>query len=152
MKNTIKLLWNYVSARDWLGALFFFVVLPLGLAIIAEALNIFWIFIIIVVLLGLLIWLIVSFCKAYSFGFEDGYELAKTERPKIVTIKDTWPSHILHASKTIVLLFFVICFFPWFILYRWGKRKGRRICFAQKLEWKEKEAELVLQRHNGSRN
>jgi len=57
----------------------------------------------------------------------------------MVEIRDTWPSHIFHACKTLILLLFVIFFFPWFIVYRLGKWRGRKEYRALDKKWKKVE-------------
>jgi len=88
------------------------------------------------VFIWFLIFLFYTFHTAYSDGFDEGYKVAREPKPTI-EIRNTWPAHIYHACKTLVLLSFVILFFPWFIAYRLGKLKGRRDYHIQEKEYSE---------------
>ncbi|MCK4790373.1 MAG: hypothetical protein KAV87_41935 [Desulfobacteraceae bacterium] len=92
------------------------------------------------VVLWVLIWLFFSFYGAYSTGVDNGCKAAENPQHKTIEIRDTWPSHICHASQTIFLLSLVIFFFPWFIVYRLGKWKGRKKYCVLDKKWKEENA------------
>jgi cellulose synthase/poly-beta-1,6-N-acetylglucosamine synthase-like glycosyltransferase len=138
-KHLIRGIVDYVSERKWALALCVYAVLGLVLIV----LIIFPMFLFVWVALGLLIWLFVGFYGAYSMGVDEGYEIAENPRQKTIEIRDTWPSHIFHACITLISLLFVIFFFPWFIVYRLGKWKGRKKYWALDKEWKEENAKRV---------
>lgn len=95
------------------------------------------------VVFWILFWLVFSFVGAYSSGVKEGYKAAEDLQPKTIEIRDTWPSQILHACKTIILLSFVFFFFPWFIVYHSGKWKGRKSSLALDKKLKKEDAERV---------
>lgn len=83
------------------------------------------------------VWLLIFFLKTFYLAYSIGIEVAENPKPKTIKLKNTWLSHIYHAGKTLILLYFVISFFPWYIMYRFGKRKGRRDYCIRKKEYRE---------------
>jgi hypothetical protein len=144
-KHLIRRLWDYVSGRSWALYLCLFVAQWLFVIVLFVLAKISWLSFQLFflacawVILWLLIWLFYSFYGAYSTGVDEGYEVANKPQPKMVEIRDTWPSHIFHACKTLILLLFVIFFFPWFIVYRLGKWRGRKEYRALDKKWKKVE-------------
>ncbi len=115
----------YFFSPLWLWGIFSFI----SIEILSK-------FFIVWVVLWILIWLFFSFYGAYHMGIDESYE----PQPKTIEIRNTWPSHIYHACKTLILLSFVIFFFPWFIVYRFGKRKGTKEYWAFDKKLKEEDA------------
>lgn len=85
------------------------------------------IFLALLYLIWLLIFFLYTFYEAYSMGIDEGIKVAENPQPKTIEIQNTWLSHIYHACKTLILLWFVICFLPWFIVYRLGKWKNSHV-------------------------
>jgi len=120
----------YFFSPLWLWGIFSFI--P------SEILTTFFI---VWVVLWLLIWLFFSFYGAYSLGIDEGYKVAENPQQKTIEIRDTWPSQILHACKTFIFLSIIICFFPWFLAYRLGRRKGVRKYKALQKQLQQEELE-----------
>jgi len=124
-KHPIRRVAGYVVDHSWTLA-FLFLGLPISSAVILMAINekLFMFFLVFIWCpFWLLFFLLGSFLWIYSEGFEEGFNSLE---PKTVIIQDTWPSHIFHACKTLILLSFVLFLSPWFIMYRLGKWKGKR--------------------------
>lgn len=97
------------------------------------------------ILIWFLIFLFYTFYTAYSDGFDEGYKVAREPKPKI-EIRNTWPAHIYHACKTLILLCFGIVFFPWFITYGLGKWKGKQDYSVEDKEYSEPTDETEVEK------
>jgi hypothetical protein len=116
----------------------------LVLLVTSGVIFVLFLFVFLVLLLILLfLGIYCSFYDAYSSGVHEGYEIAENPRQKTIEIRDTWLSHILHACTTLIFLVFVIFSFPWFIVYRLGKWKGRKKYWVLDKKRKEEDVKRI---------
>ena len=148
-KNVFGRFLYYIDTHEWALTLCWFACLCIGSIILIILIEISSVFILIWVVFSILL-LVRSFAGVYSWGVEDGYKVAENPPPQTIEIRNTWPSHMLHASKTIIFLYFVIFFFPWFIIYSFGKLKGKRDYNTEADKEIEKEVKLFKE-HRDSR-